>query len=90
MLLILWRNMIQCRCIFGSKKAFDTVNHHTLFKKLFSYGIRGTILKWFESYLTDRLQFVTFDGTQSEVKSAKMWCSTGINIRPTSIYHLYE
>ena len=29
----------------------------------FSYGIRGTILKWFESYLTDRLQFVTFDGT---------------------------
>ena len=48
------------------KNAFDTVNHH-----MFSYGIRGTILKWFESYLTDRLQFVTFDGTQSEVKSVK-------------------
>ena len=53
------------------KKAFDTVHHLILFKKLFSYGIRGTILKWFESYLTDRLQFVTFEGTQSEVKSVK-------------------
>ena len=53
------------------KKAFDTVNHHLILKKLFSYGIRGTILKWFESYLTDRLQFVTFVGTQSEVKSIK-------------------
>ena len=38
---------------------------------MFSYGIRGTILKWFKSYLTDRLQFVTIDGTQSEIKSVK-------------------
>ena len=64
------------------KKAFDTVNHHILFKKLFSYGIRGTILKWFESYLTDRLQFVTFDGTQSEVKSVKCGVPQGSILGP--------
>ena len=36
------------------KKAFDTVDHHILLKKLYAYGIRGHIIKWFESYLYDR------------------------------------
>ena len=49
------------------KKAFDTVDHHILIKKLFSYGIRGNTLKWFQSYLTDRSQFVTYDGIESKV-----------------------
>ena len=35
-------------------KVFDTLEHGTLFKKLEIYGIRGTALKWFQSYLTDR------------------------------------
>ena len=64
------------------KKAFDTVNHQILFKKLFSYGIRGTILKWFKSYLTDRLQFVTIDGTQSEIKSVKCGVPQGSILGP--------
>ena len=34
-------------------------------KKLFSYGIRGHILKWIESYLTDRYQYVIYNGVQS-------------------------
>ena len=36
-----------------------------LLKKLFSYGIRGNILKWVESYLTDRYQYVVYNGVQS-------------------------
>ena len=38
------------------KKAFDTVNHDILIRKLKHYKITGTALKWFESYLNDRYQ----------------------------------
>ena len=49
------------------KKAFDTVDHNILIKKLYYYGIRGNIIKWFESYLTDRKQYVCFKGKKSDI-----------------------
>ena len=45
----------------------DTVDHQILIKKLFAYGIRGNPLKWFQSYQTDRSQYVTNDGIESKV-----------------------
>ena len=35
-------------------KAFDTLEHDMIYKKLSKYGIRGTCLDWFKSCLTDR------------------------------------
>ena len=38
------------------KKAFDTVDHATLLRKLNYYAIKAKSLKWFESYLPKRRQ----------------------------------
>ena len=49
-----------------TKRAFDTVPHHILLKKLYAYGIRGTVLKRFYCYLFNRSQYVIYDDMQSE------------------------
>ena len=42
-------------------KAFDTVDHRILLKKLIHYGVNGNNIRWFESYLTNRKQFLSFN-----------------------------
>lgn len=46
-------------------KAFDCVSHRVLLKKLGHYGFRGVSFGWFESYLSNRLQAVHFNGVTS-------------------------
>ncbi len=54
-------------CIFlGFAKAFDTVDHGILIQKLEHYGISGTALNWFKSYLSDRSQPVSIENELSD------------------------
>jgi hypothetical protein len=49
-------------------KAFDKVPHHYLLHKLSSYGISGSLLEWCRSFLCDRMQRVSLNGTYSTWK----------------------
>ena len=42
-------------------KAFDTVNHKILLKKLNLYGIKNSTYDWFCSYLSNRKQCISID-----------------------------
>ena len=46
-------------------KALDTIDHQILYK-LSNYGIRGIPQEWFRSYLSDRPQYVSVNGINSE------------------------
>ena len=49
-------------------KAFDTIDHKILLAKLWHYGIRGVVNKWFDSYLNNRKQLVEVNGICSDTK----------------------
>ena len=49
------------------KKAFDTINHNLLLKKLAHYGVRGVANKWLASYLSNRKQYVSIDECNSDL-----------------------
>ena len=51
--------------------AFDTINHNILLHRNRSvYGIFGTVLSWFEFYLTGMTQTVTVNGSSSRPAEA--------------------
>ena len=58
-----------CGVFIDFEKAFDTVDHNILLKKLEHYGFRGITNDWFKSYLSDRKQFVTISGHESDHKN---------------------
>ena len=70
------------------RKAFDSVNHQLLLKKLPGYGIKNHELRWFKNYLTSRCQSVVYGGAQSAPQQIKSGVPQGSILGPIlfSIY----
>ena len=63
--------------------AFDTVDHTILLSRLRNrFGVCGTALQWFQSYLTDRSQSVTIQGTRSSSKVLRYGVPQGSVLGP--------
>lgn len=49
------------------KKAFDKINHAVLLRRLAEVGICGSLLRWIQSYILHRSQFVCVNGQYSGI-----------------------
>ena len=63
-------------------KAFDTIDHDILLYKLNNYGIRGIVLSWLKSYLSNRQQFVSIDNVESSLLNIKCGVPQGSILGP--------
>ena len=64
------------------KKAFDTVPHFRLINKLRRYGIDGNILKWIDSFLSNRTQQVKINNEFSNVSNVTSGIPQGSVLGP--------
>ena len=67
---------------FDLKKAFDVVDHEMLLQKLALYDVGGTFLHCFESYLSNRSQFVVDGMKVSSRQSVKSGVPQGSVLGP--------
>src|SRR5678815_4718028 len=63
-------------------KAFDVVPHNLLLSKLEILGITNGPLQWFQSYLSDRTQYVSLGDTSSPLASISHGVSQGSILGP--------
>ena len=71
-----------CGVFVDLEKAFDTVHHEILCDKIKAYGLRGNINNLLKSYLSDRKQYVSINGFDSDVKDVTCGVPQGSSLGP--------
>ena len=76
------KNEVPINIFLDLAKAFDTIDHNILLHKLRFYGLDGASLLLFESYLSNRRQYVEIDEMQSETLLVKIGVPQGSILGP--------
>ena len=82
-------NNFACGIFIDLQKAFHMVDHNILIQKLNHYGIRGVANNWFNSYLSNRTQFVSINGFQSKTKNISIGVPQGSVLGPLLFFNLH-
>ena len=72
------------------QKAFHTVPHKRLLRKLEGYGIKGNVLRWIANYLDNRQQRVILNGKESDWQAVTSGIPQGSVPGPTLVSIVYK
>ena len=71
-----------CNIFIDFRKAFDTVDHSILLRKLDAYGVRGSAHKLLTNYLSNRRHYVSIENTSSNEHTTNMGIPQGSILGP--------
>ena len=84
-----WNDKLYTICTFVDfSRAFDTIDHQILMRKLKQYGFDPSSLNFFSSYLESRCQYTVVDGCKLDCQKVTYGIAQGSIIGPL-IYILY-
>ena len=75
-------NEIRLNIFLDLSKAFDTIDHTILLNKLKYYGLKGSTLNLFQSYLNNRKQYTEIEDTISTISPIYVGVSQGSILGP--------
>ena len=75
--------------VLDVRKAFDTINIHTLIRKLLQTNIPGTIIKFITNYIKGRKAYTTYINHTSKQRQFKTGVPQGGVLSPTLFKHLH-
>ena len=77
-------NEIPLNIFIDLSKAFDTIDHTILLNKLKYYGLKGSTLNLFQSYLNNRKQYTEIEDTTSTILPIHVGVPQGSILGPIS------
>ena len=75
-------NEIPLNIFIDLSKAFDTIDHSILLNKLKYYGLKGSTLNLFQSYLSNRKQYTEIEDTTSTILPIQVGVPQGSILGP--------
>ena len=75
-------NEIPLNIFIDLSKAFDTIDHSILLNKLKYYGLKGSTLNLFQSYLSNRKQYIEIEDTTSTILPIQVGVPQGSILGP--------